>query len=144
MLDFWREIAMTILLWIIGLLVAFNFIYKFFNRKNFKVIKYLEKTMGCSTAVAHKFVAFGMPDAVGFSGWAKMRDYLIKDPANYEFVILPLFVDWYLKQAANESIYQADRKIIEEALSNLNLTFSDIERRLLNAETILITYKLKN
>ena len=135
---------MTILLWIIGLLVAFNFIYKFFNRKNFKVIRYLEKTIGCSTAVAHKFVAFGMADAIGFTGWAKMRDHLLKDPANYEFVILPLFVDWYLKQAPNESIYQEDKKILEEALSKVNLTFSDIERRLLIAEATLLRFKLEN
>lgn len=135
---------MTILLWIIGLLVAFNFIYKFANRKNFKVIKYLENTIGCNTAIAHKFVAFEMPDTIGFQGWAKMRDYLIKDPTNYEFVILPLFVNWYLKQAPNESIYQIDKKIIEDALSNLNLTLSDIERRLLIAEATLLKYKLEN
>lgn len=136
--------AMTILLWIIGALVAFNLLYKFFNRKNFKVINYLKNKVGCNSAIAHRFVAFGMPDVIGFKGWAKMRDDLLKDPANFDLVILPLFVDWYLKQSPNQNIYEIDKGIIEESLSKSGVTLSDIERRLGMVKPMLAIYKLEN
>jgi len=132
---------MTVVLWIVTGIVAFVIIYKLLYRKNFIIIRYLKDKIGCSEAVAHRFVAYRMPELVGFQGWANLRDELLKDANNYDLVILPLFVDWFLKQSSNELILEENKKIIQDALKKSGITFDDIERNLYMVEPMLSIYR---
>lgn len=138
------EKTMTVILWIVGGLVAFVLVYKLLNRKDFKIINYLKQKIGCTEAVAHNFVAFYMPAQIGLQGWSRLRGDMISDPEKLDLVILPLFVDWFLGQSANEEIYNINKEIIEKCLSNTGLTLSDIERRLGMAISIADVYKVRN
>lgn len=131
------EKAMTVIFWIVGGIIAFVFLYKLLNRKDFKVIKYLKQKIGCNEAIAHRFIAFGMPELIGFKGWAKLRSEVIEDQGKLDLIILPLFVEWYLEQSPGQV------NIIEESLSKAGLTFSDIERRLDMVKPMLAIYKLE-
>lgn len=107
--------------YIVAALVIFVVSYKYlFNRKDFRIIRYIKKRTGCNEATAHRFVAYAMSDSLGRIGWKKYRDRILVDDDHLREFLLPIFILWLRHQAPEGT----DARAIDIDLTNRILEYN--------------------